>query len=402
MREALTLMLMAGLTGSAHAETDPGVVITCREIKGEIVRVVGRHETLRSKVLNEDRALLVSLPQGYATSTRRYPVLYLLDAEQEQLFRSSVAATDYLGSFRRMPAMIVVGILNTDRVRDLTPVAVEGRETSGQARRFLNFVTEELFAHVEGRYRTVPHRVLFGGSSAGAFAVYALFEEPDAFASVIASRPALGYADDYRWDVDAIFRIVEDRVEGKASFPRRLYLDHGTDEDSLHSPAALERLATLFETHAPDDLQWEIGVVEGGGHISAESLRDGLLKLFDGWWVSEASFGAEGLGRLEAHVQELSVRYGYPVGLEDLGSEADLNRLGYSLLDAGRNAEAAEVFGLQLSAYPESWDAYDSLAEAHMFDGDTARAIELYEKSLELNPDNENGRRMLQKLRQRN
>ena len=230
--------------------------------------------------------------------------------------------------------------------------------------------------------------------------MYALFEDPQAFDAVIASRPALNDVEDYRWDVEVIFRSVRDQLEGRTSFRRQLYLDHGTSEDALHSPKALERLASLFRTHAPTDFQWQIGVLEGGGHISAESLRDGLKALYDGWWVPEAMFTAEELVRLEAHVRRLSAQYACPVGLQDVGSEADLNRLGYSLLHAGQPARAIDVFSLQVSVFPESWDAYDSLAEAHMLGGDRERAIELYERSLELNPDNGNGRRMLQKLRE--
>jgi len=49
--------------------------------------------------------------------------------------------------------------------------------------------------------------------------------------------------------------------------------------------------------------------------------------------------------------------------------------------------------------YPQSWNVYDSLAEAYMMNGDKDLAIEYYEKSLALNPNNTNGARMLQKLK---
>jgi Flp pilus assembly protein TadD len=49
--------------------------------------------------------------------------------------------------------------------------------------------------------------------------------------------------------------------------------------------------------------------------------------------------------------------------------------------------------------FPDSWNVYDSLAEAHMKNGDDAQAIRLYEKSLELKPDNQNGKDMLERLR---
>jgi CubicO group peptidase (beta-lactamase class C family) len=80
--------------------------------------------------------------------------------------------------------------------------------------------------------------------------------------------------------------------------------------------------------------------------------------------------------------------------------EAQLNILGYQLLAAGRTAEAIEIFKLNVSAFPESANPYDSLGEAYMKAGQTDLAIENYQKSILLNPDNENGKQMLEKLRE--
>jgi len=49
---------------------------------------------------------------------------------------------------------------------------------------------------------------------------------------------------------------------------------------------------------------------------------------------------------------------------------------------------------------PESWNTYDSLGEAMLAAGKCEKARKLYEKSLALNPDNENGRRMLAQVEQ--
>jgi cytochrome c-type biogenesis protein CcmH/NrfG len=63
--------------------------------------------------------------------------------------------------------------------------------------------------------------------------------------------------------------------------------------------------------------------------------------------------------------------------------------------------EAVKVFELNVKAYPESWNVYDSLGEAYMVKGDLELAAKNYEKSLKLNPDNENGIKMLQKLKEK-
>ena len=65
-----------------------------------------------------------------------------------------------------MPALIVVGIGNTDRTRDLTPsrAKVESYPTSGGGDKFLEFIQSELIPEIEKRYRTAPYRIFAGHS----------------------------------------------------------------------------------------------------------------------------------------------------------------------------------------------------------------------------------------------
>lgn len=84
-----------------------------------------------------------------------------------------------------------------------------------------------------------------------------------------------------------------------------------------------------------------------------------------------------------------------------LFDESAINRLGYMfLLQRSQPRTAIEIFELNTELYPESWNAWDSLAEGHMVAGDRERAIEMYERSLELNPENENAEEKLAELRQ--
>jgi 3-oxoadipate enol-lactonase len=80
-------------------------------------------------------------------------------------------------------------------------------------------------------------------------------------------------------------------------------------------------------------------------------------------------------------------------------SETRMNILGYQKLQAGKTEEAIELFKLNVLAYPESANTYDSLGEAYMKNGDRELAIQNYNKSLELNPNNTNAVEMLKRLR---
>lgn len=82
--------------------------------------------------------------------------------------------------------------------------------------------------------------------------------------------------------------------------------------------------------------------------------------------------------------------------------EATLNRLGYQFLYRRADAKAAvQIFLLNVEAFPQSWNAYDSLAEAYLAAGERESAVRNYRKSLELNPRNENAAEALKKLGQR-
>ncbi|MDB5019345.1 MAG: hypothetical protein JWQ28_472 [Pedobacter sp.] len=79
--------------------------------------------------------------------------------------------------------------------------------------------------------------------------------------------------------------------------------------------------------------------------------------------------------------------------------ENDLNAIGYNFLFDKKNDQAIEIFKLNVKMYPTAWNPYDSLGEAYAAAGNTKLAIENYEKSIQLNPKNDNGKAWLLKLK---
>ena len=79
--------------------------------------------------------------------------------------------------------------------------------------------------------------------------------------------------------------------------------------------------------------------------------------------------------------------------------ENSLNNTGYNLLSANRINDAIEVFRLNVKLHPNAWNPYDSLGEALALAGNKKEAIENYEKSIQLNPKNDNGKKAIEKLK---
>ncbi len=108
-------------------------------------------------------------------------------------------------------------------------------------------------------------------------------------------------------------------------------------------------------------------------------------------------------------VLEHLTEHGYEAGVEyfeknrDSGtvSENAVNRCGYELLNKGNTDGAVAVLRFNVYLYPESSNVYDSLGEAYMTAGEIQSAIENYERSLELDPNNTNAVEMLKKLYQK-
>ena len=81
-------------------------------------------------------------------------------------------------------------------------------------------------------------------------------------------------------------------------------------------------------------------------------------------------------------------------------SESTVNRLGYEYLQLRESPETAtELFLFNTKAHPESWNTWDSLGEGYAALGETQKAIEMYEKALELNPGNTSSTQALERLR---
>lgn len=78
-----------------------------------------------------------------------------------------------------------------------------------------------------------------------------------------------------------------------------------------------------------------------------------------------------------------------------------LNSVGYKLLAMNQIKKAIEIFKLNVSENPESFNAYDSLAEAYLYDDQFELSIENYKKSIELNPENTNAIHMIERIERR-
>lgn len=207
--------------------------------------------TISSGALAERRTINVYTPPGYDASSRAFPVLYMPDGGIGEDFPHVVTTIDSLVRRGRIRPVVVVGIENTQRRRDLTGPTIVASDSAiapavGASAAFRRFMRDELMPEVRSRYRTSDETAIVGESLAGLFVVETLLLEPDLFRRYIALSPSLW------WNggtlVDSAGPVL-DALPGQ----RTLYLA-AADEPGIADQAA--ELAAMLKAKAPPSLTW--------------------------------------------------------------------------------------------------------------------------------------------------
>lgn len=161
-----------------------------------------RSMQLESDVLKETRVINIWTPPSEVGLDLALPVLYMADGGVSEDFTHMAITLSELIANKQIPPMILVGIENTQRRRDLTGVTVveKDREIApvvGGSEEFRAFISGELIPVIERDYRTTNQRGIIGESLSGLFVMETLMMTPDLFTYYIALDPSLWWNDQY-------------------------------------------------------------------------------------------------------------------------------------------------------------------------------------------------------------
>jgi len=343
--------------------------------------------TIKSAVLGEERLVLVRTPVGYETNKVSYPVLYMSDGDSHINHTSS--SIEFLTQNGRMSDLIVVGVTNTDRTRDLTPVKSTTKNaagelqfpTSGGADNFLKFFETELIPEIEKQYRVQPYRIFAGHSLGGLFAIHAMITKPGLFNSYVAVSPSL------QWENGEELKRVGDFLKNQKELKLTLFASIGNETGGISE--SFDSFKDLLSKTNIKDFTWQAErfADEDHGSVVLRSHYFGLRKVYEDWQAPrDVKSGAVlgGLKGAETHYKQLSERFGYPIPVP----ENLVNQIGYQLLGEGKPEEAIATFKINVERYPNSANVYDSLAEAYERGGRIDLAEPLYEKAKVLGEQN--------------
>jgi hypothetical protein len=395
MKTTLFLLLLVTSCFLASAQSENKVVI-------------GTIDSIHSKILDEQRKIWIYVPNSGPDgiySKQHYPVVYLLDGDAH--FYSVVGMIQQLSQVNGntiCPEMIVVGIPNTNRTRDLTPSHIisdppmmdsASSKNSGGGEKFISFIEKELIPHIDSIYPTQPYRMLIGHSFGGLTVMNTIVHHTSLFNAYVAIDPSMW------WDNQKLLKETKTVLATKDFKGISLFLGiantmpDGMDtlkaktDTSLNTKQirSIMELNSYLKTNKQNALKSKSKYYNEDNHASVPLIAeyDALHFIFDYYPITLTmdeymDTNKDVIAKIERHYEDVSKYLGYKVKWP----ENLVNGMGYQKL-ATKNFEMAEyLFKLNSSNYPESANTYDSLGDLYDAKGDKENAILNYKKALSL------------------
>lgn len=217
--------------------------------------VIPNHDnfSLHSSFVEETRVINVWLPPNYKSSTDAFPVLYMPDGGIKEDFPHIANTIAKLVESKNIPPVILVGIENTERGRDLTGFSeveadAEYCPLTDGAKNFRAFITEELMLQINKEYRTTSQKGIIGESLAGLFVMETFLLQPNAFDFYIAMDPSLWWNNHY---------LEQNASAYLKDFPNKTkklwFAGSGVEDISIHT----NNLAKTLQSNSPSALIWK-------------------------------------------------------------------------------------------------------------------------------------------------
>jgi len=348
-----------------------------------------------SKVLGEDRKVYIYVPPvDSANLAKRYPVLYLMDGESH--FSMIAELCRYLSRWdvNVIPEMIIVGIPNTNRTRDLTPThsiidyygkpdtsSTSWLKPSGGNAKFLQFIKEELVPYVDLHYKTEPFKIFAGHSFGGITAIDCLLNNPDMFSAFVAISPS------FWWDRGYLLKLADEKLKKGSTLNKILFYSDASegvaDKSSFHTN--LLKFDSLIFKRQLTGLNYKYVYYPDEIHMTepVKAYYDALRFIYQQWNLPPIDPKMVNAAVIMKHYRQLSLRYGYTI----LPNEININDWASYLMKSGETLDnALSLFEMNTVNFPSSYKAFTSLGDAYIKKGEKQKAIACYQRALELNP----------------
>ncbi len=367
---------------------------------------IGQIIEIQSSILEEKREIYIYQPQGLWGMDEKMvnlPVIYVLDGESQ--FNHTTTTVDFLSIATNgndfIPRSIVVGIPNTNRGRDLTPVKDVDFEMSGGGPRFLDFITQELIPHIDANYNTSNHRTIIGHSLGGLMSFEALLRKRDYFDNYIAIDPGFGLAN------ESFLNEVLDTLNQSDLSTENVYFTAANNrpkflakENIMSDTSGFMKAIDIpnqkfIEAYKSTD--WKINLTtkyypdENHYSVPHRSTYDGLRELYKFYTFPEITNyyhpkyqnKNDLVDGIKDHYKMISFKMGHEV----MPMQGYINSFAYGLSHYDREDLAIDLLKYNIALHPKDPVVYNNLGYYYMTHGYNVQAIEVYSKSIKLKED---------------
>jgi predicted alpha/beta superfamily hydrolase len=351
------------------------------------------HVRLTSRILQEDRTIYIHYPEvDKKVPASGYPVLYVLDADTHFSLVSEYC--DYLSRWdvNVIPEMIVVGITNTDRVRDLTPTnntldyfnkvdPDSWLKTSGGNDKFLQFLRDEVMPYVRSHYQTQPFSIFAGHSFGGITTLNCMLTHPEMFDAYIAVSPSLW------WDRTYILKLAAEKLKQRATLNKFLFCSDGnegvTDGSTYHTN--LIKFDSLLRTRSLTGFNYSYSYYPDENHMTVpvKSYQDALRFIYKDWALPPLKADQVNGQKIADHYKALTLRYGYTILPNKVNTR---DWASWLMKDPKTVTNAISLLEMLVNVYPSSADVFETLGDAYVKSNNKPKAIASYEKAIALDP----------------
>jgi predicted alpha/beta superfamily hydrolase len=330
MKKRLLTIILLIFTIQFFAQSDEGKIVNYK---------------FNSESFGNERKLKIFLPIEYELEPNmKFPVIYLLDAQNESLFNLTKSTIDYLiGSYELQPS-ILVGIISEDREFEFLSEN-ENEETSNRYKKvggsinLMNSLKNEVFPYIDKNYRVKPSRIGIGHSLGGTFLTETLINNPTLFNGLILISP------NYAYDNEQIIQYIDKISTNIKSNDNYVYSISGSIGalENEFNPVT-KKIDSLFKLKKLKSTQWSYREINNYNHgtILLEGIQKGLIHYSNNFDLSK------------------------------------INNNGYEQLSVNNYEKAFEIFQRGIDLFPNDSNIYDSFAEAKEKSGNLKEAKKLY------------------------
>jgi predicted alpha/beta superfamily hydrolase len=333
---------------------------------------IGKYKIIESKILGGDVTYLEHLPEGYYTSDKEYPVIYMMNGQIISGFANAAATLDNLSN-ERIPDMILIGISNTGVAGSYWSCPNDSGYVRG-GYLFYRFLKEELLPEIKKNYRINEYKILAGQSNTGLYVLYNFLLYPELFNAYIVASPMFAWCPDFYLNKTMSFLHDNPKIN------KKLFVSYG-DIDYVEVRNHINNFIELLK-QSPESLIWKVELNENTGHVPYTTLNNALLFFFSECTMTDDRKKLS-IPEIKSHFEMLSGEYGFSVNPK----AGVLFDMAMDLKNVKKFDEAIEMFKYLISLYSDSEFYFYYLGETYKQKGDVESAKENYNYALKKNPD---------------